>query len=171
MARKIQSEKTAGPDLSTIGDKHDAAWITKWCMREVEKEGKTHKSEYKGTKEDLQAIANWLATLNPVVRVRLRRYPSWRIFTAKRHQRRQDQNQRAGEPRRLDCSSPRARSPRVAALAACSVAAANFAAQLASLLERVAVEECLGRDLRVDRARDLVLGFVHRDAAAASAQD
>ena len=63
MARKIQSEKTAGPDLSTIGDKHDAAWITKWCMREVEKDGKQHKSEYKGTKEDLQAIANWLATL------------------------------------------------------------------------------------------------------------
>jgi mono/diheme cytochrome c family protein len=63
MARKIQSEKTAGPDLSKVGDKHDAAWITKWCMREVEKDGKQHKSEYKGTKEDLQAIANWLATL------------------------------------------------------------------------------------------------------------
>ncbi len=62
MARKIQSEKTAGPDLSTVGDKHDAAWITKWCMREVEKDGKQHKSEYKGTKEDLQAIANWLAS-------------------------------------------------------------------------------------------------------------
>jgi mono/diheme cytochrome c family protein len=63
MERKIQSEKMAGPDLSTVGDKHDAAWIVKWCMREVEKDGKQHKSEYKGTKEDLQAIANWLATL------------------------------------------------------------------------------------------------------------
>jgi mono/diheme cytochrome c family protein len=63
MTRKIASEKTAGPDLSKVGDKHDAAWITKWCMREVEQDGKQHKSEYKGTKEDLQAIANWLATL------------------------------------------------------------------------------------------------------------
>jgi mono/diheme cytochrome c family protein len=63
MARKIQSEKTAGPDLSKVGTKHDAAWIVKWCMREVEKDGKTHKSEYKGTKEDLQAVADWLATL------------------------------------------------------------------------------------------------------------
>jgi hypothetical protein len=63
MARKIQSEKTAGPDLSKVGGLHDAAWIVKWCMREVEKDGKTHKSEYKGTKEDLQAIADWLATL------------------------------------------------------------------------------------------------------------
>ena len=62
MARKIQSEKTAGPDLSKIGAKHDAAWIVKWCRREVEKDGKTHKNEYKGTKEDLQAIADWLAT-------------------------------------------------------------------------------------------------------------
>ena len=62
MARKIQSEKTAGPDLSKVGTTHDAAWIVKWCMREVEKDGKTHKSEYKGTKEDLQALADWLAT-------------------------------------------------------------------------------------------------------------
>ena len=63
MKRKIASEKTAGPDLSAVGSKHDAAWIVKWCMREVEKDGKTHKSEYKGTKDDLQAIADWLATL------------------------------------------------------------------------------------------------------------
>ena len=62
MTRKIQSEKTAGPDLSKIGAKHDAAWIVKWCERAVEKDGKTHKNEYKGTKEDLQAIADWLAT-------------------------------------------------------------------------------------------------------------
>ena len=62
MTRKIQSEKTAGPDLSKVGTKHDAAWIVKWCLREVEKDGKPHKSEYKGTKEDLQAIADWLAT-------------------------------------------------------------------------------------------------------------
>jgi cytochrome c2 len=63
MERKIPSEKTAGPDLSKIGDEHDAAWIEKWCMREVEDDGKKHKSEYKGTKKDLQAIAAWLATM------------------------------------------------------------------------------------------------------------
>ena len=63
IARKIQSEKMAGPDLSCIGDKHDAAWIVKFAMREVELDGKQHKNEYKGTKEDLQTIANWLASL------------------------------------------------------------------------------------------------------------
>ena len=63
IARKIQSEKMAGPDMSKIGDKRDAAWIVKFALREVELDGKQHKSEYKGTKEDLQAIADWLASM------------------------------------------------------------------------------------------------------------
>ena len=63
IARKLQSEKMKGPDMSTIGDKHDAAWIMKFAQREIELDGKQHKNEYKGTKEDLQAIADWLASL------------------------------------------------------------------------------------------------------------
>jgi len=63
MERKIESEKMAGPDLSTVGDKHDAAWIVKFVSRETELDGKQHKSEYKGTKADLQAIADWLASM------------------------------------------------------------------------------------------------------------
>jgi mono/diheme cytochrome c family protein len=61
--RKIDSEKTAGPDLSTVGDRHDAEWIVKFALREIEKDGKQHKSEYKGTKKDLEAIAKWLAAM------------------------------------------------------------------------------------------------------------
>jgi mono/diheme cytochrome c family protein len=63
IARKVQSEKMAGPDLSKIGDKHDAAWIAKFVTREVQLEDKQHKSEYKGTPEDLDAITKWLASL------------------------------------------------------------------------------------------------------------
>jgi mono/diheme cytochrome c family protein len=63
IVRKIQSEKMAGPDLSKIGAEHDAAWIAKWLAREVKLDDKTHKNEYKGTKEDLQTISTWLATL------------------------------------------------------------------------------------------------------------
>jgi cytochrome c2 len=63
VTRKIESEKMAGPDLSKVGDKRDAAWITKWCMKEVEENGKKHSSEFKGTKKDLETIANWLATM------------------------------------------------------------------------------------------------------------
>ena len=61
--RKVKSEKMAGPDMSKVGDKHDAAWIVKFASREVQMDGKDHKSEYKGTKEDLQIIADWLASL------------------------------------------------------------------------------------------------------------
>lgn len=61
--RKIASEKMAGPDMSKVGDKHDAAWIVKFAMREVKLDDKTHKNEYKGTKEDLQTIADWLAAM------------------------------------------------------------------------------------------------------------
>jgi cytochrome c2 len=61
IARKIQSEKMAGPDMSKVGDKHDATWIMKWTSREIEQDGKQHKNEYKGTKEDLKVIADWLA--------------------------------------------------------------------------------------------------------------
>ena len=61
--RKIESEKMAGPDLSTVGDKHDAAWIVKFVSRETEQDGKQHKSEHKGPKADLQAIADWLASM------------------------------------------------------------------------------------------------------------
>jgi hypothetical protein len=53
----------AGPDMSKVGDKHDAAWIVKFASREIMLDDKQHKNEYKGTKEDLQAIANWLASL------------------------------------------------------------------------------------------------------------
>lgn len=63
IARKIQSEKMAGPDMSKVGAEHDAAWIAKWLAREVKIDDKTHKNEYKGTKEDLQTISTWLATL------------------------------------------------------------------------------------------------------------
>jgi mono/diheme cytochrome c family protein len=63
MERKVQSEKMAGPDLSKVGDDHDAAWIVKFALREVEKDGKQHKSEYKGTKKDIEVIADWLAAM------------------------------------------------------------------------------------------------------------
>jgi mono/diheme cytochrome c family protein len=63
IARKIESEKMAGPDMSKVGDKHDAAWIVKFASREIMLDDKQHKNEYKGTKEDLQAIADWLASL------------------------------------------------------------------------------------------------------------
>ncbi len=59
--RKIPSEKTKGADLGTT--ERDAAWITQWVLKEVELEGKTHISTYKGTKKDLEKLADWIVSL------------------------------------------------------------------------------------------------------------
>jgi mono/diheme cytochrome c family protein len=62
--RKSKSEKTKGPDLSEIGKDHDAAWITKWLKKEVADEnGKKHEKDFKGTPEEMQKVAEFLASL------------------------------------------------------------------------------------------------------------
>ncbi|HVS64372.1 MAG TPA: hypothetical protein VMT85_12815 [Thermoanaerobaculia bacterium] len=52
-----------GPDLGDVGSQRDAEWLKKWLLQEVELEGKSHKSKWKGTPKDLEAISAWLATL------------------------------------------------------------------------------------------------------------
>ena len=62
--RKSKSEKTKGPDLSTIGATHDAAWLAKFIRKEVANaDGKKHEKDFKGTPEQLQQIAEFLASL------------------------------------------------------------------------------------------------------------
>ena len=62
--RKSKSEKTKGPDLSTIGSEHDAAWLAKWLRQEVAAtDGKKHSKEWKGTPEQLQQVTDFLAAL------------------------------------------------------------------------------------------------------------
>ncbi|GBD03236.1 hypothetical protein HRbin19_00517 [bacterium HR19] len=49
-------------DLSGVGVKRDADWIKKWLKKEVaNEEGKKHKEKWKGSDEDLDTLANWLA--------------------------------------------------------------------------------------------------------------
>ena len=58
------SERMLGPDLSEVGSRHDAEWIRWYLRKEVEFEDKAHRTEWKGTKDDLERIATWLAGLN-----------------------------------------------------------------------------------------------------------
>lgn len=51
------------PDLSKVGDKRDAEWMVKFLSKTEKIEGKTHPPVFKGTKEDRETIAAWLATL------------------------------------------------------------------------------------------------------------
>ena len=62
--RKSKSEKTKGPDLSTIGGAHDASWLRQWLRNEVANaEGRKHDKQFKGTPEQLEQVTGWLATL------------------------------------------------------------------------------------------------------------
>jgi cytochrome c2 len=59
--RKIPSEKTKGPDQGDVGDRHDAAWIVQYVMKEIDFNDKKHLNNFKGSKKDLETIAAWLA--------------------------------------------------------------------------------------------------------------
>ena len=58
-------KKVDPPDLSDVGkDKdHDAAWFSKWLMKEEKIEGRKHKKKFKGTPEELKTVSEWLTTL------------------------------------------------------------------------------------------------------------
>ena len=57
------SERMLGPDLSEVGSRHDAEWIRSYLRKEVDLEDKAHRTEWKGTKDDLERIAAWLVGL------------------------------------------------------------------------------------------------------------
>jgi mono/diheme cytochrome c family protein len=60
---KTKSEKMAGPDLSGFHPDKSAAEIAAFLRKESEKDGQEHKKEFKGTDEELQAILDWLGSL------------------------------------------------------------------------------------------------------------
>lgn len=62
--RTTKSEKIAGPDLSNVGSTHLAPWIAQYLQKKVSgADGKEHSKEFKGSEEDLDELAGWLATL------------------------------------------------------------------------------------------------------------
>ena len=50
-------------DLSTVGKKHNADWISKWLMKEETLDGKKHMKKFKGPDADLKILSDWLASL------------------------------------------------------------------------------------------------------------
>ena len=59
---KTKSEKMQGPDLGGKF-KADFAAIAAYVRKTGELDGKSHKKEFKGTDEELQAIIDWLGSL------------------------------------------------------------------------------------------------------------
>lgn len=61
--RKGGTQSTKIPDLSSVGAKHDAEWLTKWLKKEVDLNGKKHTIPWKGTDDQLATLTTWLETL------------------------------------------------------------------------------------------------------------
>ena len=61
--RTSTSDKMKGKDLSDVGSTREASWIIQYVKKELEEEGKLHKRSFKGTDEEMVAIAAWLETL------------------------------------------------------------------------------------------------------------
>lgn len=59
---KTKSEKMKGPELGGA-TKVDLETLAAYMRKEGELDGKTHKKEFKGTDEELQAIIDWLGSL------------------------------------------------------------------------------------------------------------
>ena len=56
-----KSAKMKGPDLPA--GERDEAWLAGFLKREIQLDEKDHKKQFKGTEEELQAVAAWLLTL------------------------------------------------------------------------------------------------------------
>ena len=50
----------AGPDLTNLAAKQDAATLTKYLHKQVEINGKKHGKTFTGSDEDLAAVVSWL---------------------------------------------------------------------------------------------------------------
>ena len=62
---KTKSEKLLGPDLGGVTAGLEAEWISQFVRKQVQKDEKDHKKEYKGTDEDLAALIQWLGEQAP----------------------------------------------------------------------------------------------------------
>ena len=56
-----KSASMHGPDLSATGKDRDAGWFEQYLAKEVDVDGKKHRSTYRGNDDDRRAIAEWLA--------------------------------------------------------------------------------------------------------------
>ena len=60
----ITTKKDKYPDLSDVGTKYDAEFLTKWILKEVTINDATHMKSYKGSDEDLKVLVGWLMSLS-----------------------------------------------------------------------------------------------------------
>jgi len=57
------STQKVPPDLSTVGSRHNADWISRWLQKKEELNGAKHLKMFKGTDEELASLSTWLSSL------------------------------------------------------------------------------------------------------------
>lgn len=62
-AKPKEGEEEDVKDLSKVGTEQSAEWIQKFLRKEETLDGKKHKQKFRGSDEDLQTLATWLASL------------------------------------------------------------------------------------------------------------
>ena len=60
---RTKSEKLRGPDMSGFQTDMSFEKLAAFARKQAEIDGKPHKKEFKGTDEELQAILDWLGSL------------------------------------------------------------------------------------------------------------
>lgn len=67
ITRKVAEEGAASeekpPDLSGVGLRRKADWIVAFLLKKEAIEGRKHEKKFRGTDEELQKLAAWLASL------------------------------------------------------------------------------------------------------------
>lgn len=63
IAATTKSDNMKGPDLSGYSTDHSLADLATYARKEADLDGKKHLKPFKGTDEELQAIIDWLGTL------------------------------------------------------------------------------------------------------------
>jgi hypothetical protein len=61
--RKLRREGRIPPDLSDIGNKHNAAWLNRWMEHKEKIDGKRHQEIFHGTAHEREVLAEWMGTL------------------------------------------------------------------------------------------------------------
>lgn len=52
---------STAPDLSGVGNRHNAAWMSQYLMKTIELNGAKHVKKFKGSGADLTMLTAWLA--------------------------------------------------------------------------------------------------------------
>lgn len=61
-----EGEAIEPPDLSNVGSKYDAKWISGYLRKKNDIEGRKHKKRFKGSKEERRILSIWLESLKNV---------------------------------------------------------------------------------------------------------